>query len=829
MIKSVFKYLLIILVILNLYYFTLNTIYVYAYCCVGLNCDTGCDSSDCRVGYTCGTRYCDGGECCQDCEPDPNYSPPNPTPTPPPPPPPQPTQPPQPTSAECPSGNCDDNGSGGGGNNQCQLQDCSYEFLGLNHPACGYGQSAIRRTCDWGSCGSNSDILCRSDDDHAPVWVRVISEENGQTYAWKGSQTNDPVPTENANWSIDPLDSLGYFHRYRSVYGGPEEVFNRVINRTDPEMNVWFEDSFVPPIEMWSNHFCAGGYKINNTSCYVAPGTNYCARDVDGCIADLGGGGFENCRTDDCKLEGFHYELSFLQSRAGQPYSGYWTGSYWVLESLGGYDEFTPEIRLRPPGGYRCKRENPSDPNSPPLIEMYYFRWENGDHPDTAPGGDPKMGSNGIDCVLEFDPRDDGNIVTFYIEPEPRNEILRGAVRRNGVQTNRNSNGDYYDITITGGDQSIPFQWSPDQSFWLGRYAVGENVTVRINNPEPEHTCRWEFYQRSSANQLQTPYQTGEDADLTNGCEATIKILSSDLSPDVNYIFFYLEQITPTPSPTTPPSTPTPTPTARAWIKVKEAPFAELDSSSTNFNNNLPTNVIAVDSSDDNSSARSVSFVDSPDTNYEKHGVITLKNDLRASSMKTSVVDKGIFIKNYGNLSLNKFGSFQDFLDYVKKFKEYETVVNFNSTSLNSYQDGDIVLYEPTTGSSIVNLSSISNLSKNLILLINVNTVNVDVDNFNVGTVNDSIKNNIVLITKNLIIKDNVNKVYGAYFADSVTIEASSNPLKVKGMLSAFSNFNQNKTLITPANQKPALLLIYDLKPVLYHFKALSFFVTQRR
>ncbi|GIW62189.1 MAG: hypothetical protein KatS3mg090_0015 [Patescibacteria group bacterium] len=286
---------------------------------------------------------------------------------------------------------------------------------------------------------------------------------------------------------------------------------------------------------------------------------------------------------------------------------------------------------------------------------------------------------------------------------------------------------------------------------------------------------------------------------------------------------------TPTPTPIPPTSTPTPTPTARAWIKVKEAPFAELDSSSTNFNNNLPTNVIAVDSSDDNSSARSVSFVDSPDTNYEKHGVITLKNDLRASSMKTSVVDKGIFIKNYGNLSLNKFGSFQDFLDYVKKFKEYETVVNFNSTSLNSYQDGDIVLYEPTTGSSIVNLSSISNLSKNLILLINVNTVNVDVDNFNVDTVNDSIKNNIVLITKNLIIKDNVNKVYGAYFADSMTIEASSNPLKVKGMLSAFSNFNQNKTLITPANQKPALLLIYDLKPVLYHFKALSFFVTQRR
>ncbi|GIW63866.1 MAG: hypothetical protein KatS3mg091_668 [Patescibacteria group bacterium] len=287
---------------------------------------------------------------------------------------------------------------------------------------------------------------------------------------------------------------------------------------------------------------------------------------------------------------------------------------------------------------------------------------------------------------------------------------------------------------------------------------------------------------------------------------------------------------TPTPTPTSTP-TPTPTPTAAAWIKVKNAPFAEIESSSTiSFNNNLPSTVEAVDSDDNDT--RAVSFVDSPrSSNYKKHGVATIKNNVANSTNAGNnlVVDEGVFIKNYGNLALNKFSSFNDFLEYVKKFKEYRTLNIFSSSRLNEMNNGDIVVYDPAGDpNSSVNISSIFDLDKDLVLIVNRRVV-INSNNFNVNTNDDSIKENLVLISNEIEVGGSITKLYGVYLADTVTIANSSTPLKVKGLLSAFSEFNQDKTLITPSNRYPALFLVYDIKPILYHLKALSFFTIQRR
>lgn len=280
-----------------------------------------------------------------------------------------------------------------------------------------------------------------------------------------------------------------------------------------------------------------------------------------------------------------------------------------------------------------------------------------------------------------------------------------------------------------------------------------------------------------------------------------------------------------------PTSTPTPTPTAAAWIKVKNAPFAEIESSSTiSFNNNLPSTVEAVDSDDNDT--RAVSFVDSPrSNNYKKHGVATIKNNVANSTNAGNnlVVDEGVFIKNYGNLALNKFSSFNEFLEYVKKFKEYRTLNIFSSSRLNEMNNGDIVVYDPAGDpNSSVNISSIFDLDKDLVLIVNRRVV-INSNNFNVNTTDDSIKENLVLISNEIEVGGSITKLYGVYLADTVTIANSSTPLKVKGLLSAFSEFNQDKTLITPSNRYPALFLVYDIKPILYHLKALSFFTIQRR
>ncbi len=269
--------------------------------------------------------------------------------------------------------------------------------------------------------------------------------------------------------------------------------------------------------------------------------------------------------------------------------------------------------------------------------------------------------------------------------------------------------------------------------------------------------------------------------------------------------------------------TPTPTPTAAAWIKVKNAPFAEIESSSTiSFNNNLPSTVEAVDSDDNDT--RAVSFVDSPrSNNYKKHGVATIKNNVANSTNAGNnlVVDEGAFIKNYGNLALNKFSSFNEFLEYVKKFKEYRTLNIFSLSHLNNMNDGDIVYYNGN-----ITLPS-GNYDKNLVVIID-GTITVSSASNNVG-VGDTIGKQLVFISKSINIGSPVEKLYGVFLADTVTIANSSTPLKVKGLLSAFSEFNQDKTLITPSNRYPALFLVYDIKPILYHLKALSFFTIQRR
>jgi len=161
------------------------------------------------------------------------------------------------------------------------------------------------------------------------LWVRVVSKENGNTYYWKGNQWNDPVKSDQANWSAGGIDNTGNFTTYKINTNAdtPTKTFDRTFNRISNDMDVttslWSDEgSMINPVysgadeitdwtvigdgckpnkpvlhtwlkpnydgEYWSNQYCYGGIttSLNDKG---GPGGCYTSRtgcndpDIKGC------------------------------------------------------------------------------------------------------------------------------------------------------------------------------------------------------------------------------------------------------------------------------------------------------------------------------------------------------------------------------------------------------------------------------------------------------------------------------------------------------------------------------------------------------------------
>lgn len=389
-------------------------------------------SSDCSSWESCGAGLCVGnfsGSCSGDKpETKPTFAPPTAIPPQKPPTQQPPTQPPQqppttgpgqpttiqPTDSETP---------------ECPKPDCDTNIIGT----CSDGSPLFERTCDWGRCGRASDKFCgsTSKDEYAPIWVRVNSVENGKTISWKGSQSKDPV--KGSSWSVDPLNSEGYFQNYKASYAGSVETFYRDINKIDAtgQMNVWIDDDY-GNYEYWSNHFCGQGLAYGETSgringnpqqcggkpdytgawCRLDPascgGNLNCVKDYDGCVDFMGGGPV--ALSIGKGLTGYHENINLLLSRLNQGFDGRWAASFWTVQSVGGkYGDFNVDVNLIPPAGYKCVN----------AIGARVRKRDGG--LGTASVGDfHRPVGNSSECEMELDPRSYGNMIVFEIEKDPQ-------------------------------------------------------------------------------------------------------------------------------------------------------------------------------------------------------------------------------------------------------------------------------------------------------------------------------------------------------------------------------------------------------------------------
>lgn len=172
--------------------------------------------------------------------------------------------------------------------------------------------------CCGGSCVPEGTSCCPSGDcetcvakyESTYVWLRVISNENNQTVAWKGPKSVDTIA--NNNWSVSEANGGGmtgeYFNSYKPSYLDTPVAFDKTKNKVSMGMKVeidgepqWIADddpdSFytnecdeVEPLPgkpgnraviaengTWSNHFCTGGYTYDVNGLYPALTNNYCS------------------------------------------------------------------------------------------------------------------------------------------------------------------------------------------------------------------------------------------------------------------------------------------------------------------------------------------------------------------------------------------------------------------------------------------------------------------------------------------------------------------------------------------------------------------------
>jgi len=431
-------------------------------------------------------------------------------------------------------------------------------------------------------CGTNPNR------DHGPVWLQIYSNEAGERYYWKGNDGVDKVSDGPA--SIVPRDPVtGMFTRIQSYYTGPEAFFSQTLNKTDSLMSVWMEDDR-GSAEYWASHFCGAGRaykpgtsggagafdpyvvncgsgpfyatcKIDESSC--AAGTPYCVQDYDGCTGDFTGG--NSCPSGNCRDLGYYDGLRKLLQRINPgPFEGRWTANYWVVESESGNNEFTIELYVRPPGGYKCKAGT---------FRGAYYK-SNGDTTAFNTGYTYDFDSY-YTCRANFNPRDDGNLFAVEVEPLPKTENIKTRVILDGTATRVFPLSGGSDFTFTHNGTNPTPSWSTEG---LGPYALlnqwadNQALLVTLNHTDPDFdtlvSCDWTW------DYVSTPGIdfSGQDKDLTNGCTidtATVShppaiypvIQSGPASPNENYIEFTLVSELPTPIPDTPTPTSTPTPT----------------------------------------------------------------------------------------------------------------------------------------------------------------------------------------------------------------------------------------------------------------------------
>jgi len=121
-----------------------------------------------------------------------------------------------------------------------------------------------------------------------------------------------------------------------------------------------------------------------------------------------------------------------------------------------------------------------------------------------------------------------GYMVWYSGSCAPSQEQIVGRVVKDGVyQTGLN---------ITSHD-SKSAGWGlneGDYYYHIGRWSAGAAITINLNNPYSNYSCRWSFDSK--------PHQIGGEAS-GNGCSAAITIGSGSYSPDwQNHLWFYLEE-----------------------------------------------------------------------------------------------------------------------------------------------------------------------------------------------------------------------------------------------------------------------------------------------
>lgn len=293
------------------------------------------------------------------------------------------------------------------------------------------------------------------------VWVRVVSQENGTTVAWKGTQANDPVTEWVGDWSVDPLGADGYFQNYKPSFLGSVKTFDRnknVISNamrlvvesepTAPETytnNCKEEKPFPPAGSLahggtWSNHFCTAGYTYeigsdglplqSNTYCQNDIGLNYWKEDYlsTNPVLDCDGtpriwpledpdGCFEGLRLPyNTKPTGqgvvhssWHHEivplLDYVANSANpahwadMAFDGYWSYTYQAWEQYENTDDIDTVLTLYPPTNHFCTD----------------IRWFN--NFGAAQEQNPKIFSNPDgSCTAKFNPKGGGNLLIMEID-----------------------------------------------------------------------------------------------------------------------------------------------------------------------------------------------------------------------------------------------------------------------------------------------------------------------------------------------------------------------------------------------------------------------------
>ena len=414
------------------------------------------DGANCNdIAYECSGQSCTPGSIEESCDYIGNPTPipfiPTSTPAPTPPPPPTPTDPPtcpDGSSPPCTCGNWDCTslitplpGTGG-----CNAIECP------THNICTYDDP----TCPTEEYDTCSPCFKK----YAPVWVRVVSYEGGQTKAWKGTQSSDTV--QGSSWSVDLLGGDGFFQQYSAYSGSPATTFSRTINQMSGTMNLTVESVDAEPIffegELWSNHYCARGKASGSnfpTQCTGYPPV--CSADQDGCVFPLVGGTLCDPLDTSCDNQGEFGSLKAAIDRLNSeeanygmpnfsiPYDGQWTMTSYVVRKIGSEDQ-EAALNVVLPEGYQCKRIATARVNFDSVSGNLdtNFLYHDIDNQDGSNKVWPDL------CYTEFTMPEEGAFVLFEIEGAP----VCTDQHSSGITSDPDGNSNTYtrdeNVTVSG-------------------------------------------------------------------------------------------------------------------------------------------------------------------------------------------------------------------------------------------------------------------------------------------------------------------------------------------------------------------------------------------